>query len=119
MTELQELEKLNAKITALLKKHYQQRRAHGAQLATLKRAGLVRAGEHWREGKYFYLIHHTDAHGNRKREYIGTDAKQIERARAAIRRAAEYDRLQAEERQRDKDLNEALIQLRAVFYCLK
>lgn len=114
MNELQELEKLNVQLAAQLKKHRQQQTARKSKMSALKRAGLIRAGEYWRDGKYFYLIHQTDARGNRKREYIGTDTKQIEKARAAIRRAAEYDRLDVEDKRQQRELSEAFVRLRGV-----
>ncbi len=73
------------------------------QMKALKRAGLIYASPHWREGKYFYLIHPTTAEG-RKREYVGTDPKRIEQAMAAIERAKQYDELRQQFDQRAREL---------------
>ncbi|HEP9230343.1 TPA: hypothetical protein VDV27_005218 [Pseudomonas aeruginosa] len=60
------------------------------RMAQLKRAGLVYATEHWREGRYLYLVH-PQHDGERKREYVGTDPKKIKAAQDAIARARDYD----------------------------
>lgn len=62
------------------------------RMAQLKRAGLIYATEHWREGRYLYLLHPQHA-GERRREYVGTDSKKIKAAQAAISRAHDYDAL--------------------------
>lgn len=60
------------------------------RMAQLKRAGLIYATEHWREGRYLYLVH-PQHDGERKREYVGTDPKKIKAAQDAIARARDYD----------------------------
>lgn len=66
-----------------------------ADLAKLIELGTVRASEHWRDGKYLYLIHPTDSAGQRKREYIGADPDRIANARAALARQRAADELAA------------------------
>ena len=71
----------------------------------LKRAGLVYATEHWREGRYLYLVH-PQHDGERKREYVGTDPKKIKAAQDAIARARDYDALAERARQIEATLYE-------------
>lgn len=66
-----------------------------ADLAKLNELGTVRASEHWRDGKYLYLIHPTDSCGQRKREYVGADPDKIANARAALARQRAADELAA------------------------
>ena len=63
--------------------------------ATMKRlevAGLIYAAEHWRDGKYLYLIH-PSKDGQRERKYVGADPAKIAEAKAGILRGHEYDQL--------------------------
>ena len=75
------------------------------RMAQLKRAGLVYATEHWREGRYLYLVH-PQHDGERKREYVGTDPKKIKAAQDAIARARDYDALAERARQIEATLYE-------------
>lgn len=80
-----------------------------ANMAALKKAGLIYATEHWRkekpanapkdaegEPKYLYLLYPQQPGEPRRRDYVGCDAGRIEEARAGIVRAEQYDRLAAE-----------------------
>jgi len=71
----------------------------------IKRAGLIYATEHWREGRYLYLVH-PQHDGERKREYVGTDPKKIKAAQDAIARARDYDALAERARQIEATLYE-------------
>lgn len=67
-------------------------------MATLEKAGLIYATEHWRkdakgEPKYLYLLHPLKQGEERRRDYVGCDAEGIKSARAGIIRAQEYDKL--------------------------
>ncbi|NMG32605.1 hypothetical protein [Aromatoleum evansii] len=62
-------------------------------LTKLAELGTIRASEHWRDGKYLYLIHPTDSCGQRKREYIGADPDKVANARAAMARERAADEL--------------------------
>lgn len=64
-------------------------------LTKLAELGTIRASEHWRDGKYLYLIHPTDSCGQRKREYIGADPDKVANARAAMARQRAADELRA------------------------
>ena len=75
------------------------------RMAQLKRDGLVYATEHWREGRYLYLVH-PQHDGERKREYVGTDPKKIKAAQDAIARARDYDALAERARQIEATLYE-------------
>jgi hypothetical protein len=62
------------------------------EMRELKKAGLIYASPHWRKNKYFLLVY-PQKNGTRPNpKYIGTDAKEIERALASIKRAKEYDK---------------------------
>ena len=58
----------------------------------LKRAGLIYAKPHYRQGKYLYLIYPMKD-GERRREYIGADPEKIKVALQAINRVHEYEAL--------------------------
>lgn len=58
------------------------------EISHLEKAGYCNATEWWKDGKYLYLIYPTDAHGNRKREYIGACSRAVNEARARINRYA-------------------------------
>lgn len=87
------------------------------RMAQLKRAGLIYATEHWREGRYLYLVH-PQQDGERKREYVGTDPKKIKAAQEAIARAHEYDKLADQVRQIEGVLGEGGQHLAAAVDCL-
>lgn len=61
-------------------------------MKSLESAGLIYAAEHWREGKYLYLIH-PSKDGQRERKYVGADENKIAEARAGILRGQQYDDL--------------------------
>lgn len=71
-----------------------------ADMAALKKAGLIYATEYWRkadgEPKYFYLLYPKKNGEPRRRDYVGCDAERIEEARAGIVRAEQYDKLAAQ-----------------------
>ena len=75
------------------------------RMALLKRAGLIYATKHWREGRYLYLVHRQHD-GERKREYVGTDPRKIKAAQDAIARARDYDALAERVRQIEAILDE-------------
>lgn len=64
-----------------------------AQMAALKKAGLIYANEHMKDGKYLVLLHPSQAGDKRVREYVGKDPQKIKEARDAIQRAKDYDEL--------------------------
>lgn len=63
------------------------------QMAALKKAGLIYANEHMKDGKYLVLLHPSQAGDKRVREYVGKDTQKIKEARDAIQRAKDYDEL--------------------------
>lgn len=67
-----------------------------ARMASLKKAGLIYAKPHWREQKYFVLVHPMTGGQRPAPTYIGTDAEKIKAATDGIARAAEYDELAAQ-----------------------
>lgn len=69
-----------------------------ARMATLEKAGLIYATEHWRkdakgEPKYLYLLFPQKAGEDRRRDYVGCDPEGVGIARAGIERARQYDAL--------------------------
>lgn len=82
------------------------------QMADLKAAGLIYAGEHYREGKYYYLIYPSQAGERRRREYIGLDPVRIEEAKAGIGRAKSYEALKKEAQSLEARLKAATYRLR-------
>jgi hypothetical protein len=96
-----ELAKLAADVPGLIDALEDQIAEVVANMAALKKAGLIYATEHWRkdakgEPKYFYLLYPQKNGEARRRDYVGCDAESIEKARAGIVRAGEYDRLAAQ-----------------------
>ncbi len=86
-------------------------------MQALKRAGLIYAGQHWRAGKYFYLIY-PDKGAGRVREYIGIDAKKIAAAKAGVERAEKYDQLALQSRNLERRLCEGRRVLNDALACL-
>jgi hypothetical protein len=63
------------------------------RMATLKKAGLIYAGIHMKDGKYLVLVHPSEGGEQRRREYIGKDPRKIQEAKDAVQRAKDYDAL--------------------------
>lgn len=72
--------------------------AIAARMAELKRAGLIYAAEHWREGRYLYLIFPMRDGQRPKPAYVGCDPARIAEAQAALARAVEFDALAEQQR---------------------
>lgn len=53
------------------------------EIAALEKKGIVNAAPSWRSKKYFYLVHPM-VKGERKKEYIGSDAAKIKEAEQKI-----------------------------------
>lgn len=68
------------------------------RMAALKRAGLIYAAEHWREGRYLYLIFPMKDGQRPKPAYVGCDPARIAEAQAALARAVEFDALAEQQR---------------------
>ena len=68
------------------------------RMAALKRAGLIYAAEHWREGRYLYLIFPMRDGQRPKPAYVGCDPARIAEAQAALARAVEFDALAEQHR---------------------
>lgn len=66
-----------------------------SRMNELRRAGLIHAKPHYRQGKYLYLIYPMKD-GERRREYIGADPGKIEKALEAVNRVHEYEVLSHE-----------------------
>lgn len=66
------------------------------QMAALKRAGLIYASEHMKDGKYLVLVYPSKNGEARRRDYVGKKPQKIQEAREAIQRAREYDTLERE-----------------------
>ena len=81
-----------SKLPELIESLSNQCREIHARMHELKRAGLIYAKPHYRQGKYLYLIFPMKD-GVRRREYIGADPKKIQEALQAINRVYEYEML--------------------------
>src|SRR5208283_4140644 len=81
-----------SKLPELIESLSRQCREIHARMHELKRAGLIYAKPHYRQGKYLYLIFPMKD-GVRRREYIGADPKKIQEALQAINRVYEYEML--------------------------
>ncbi len=69
-----------------------------AEMQRLKEDGLCNASEHWRQGKYLYLIYPSQD-GERKREYVGADPARIAEAKRHRENEVKYQRLKQENRE--------------------
>jgi len=78
---------------------------HHQQISALEEQGATQATEHWREGKYLYLMHPT-RDGKRKREYIGRDPAKVQAAQDRVDR---YKK--AEQHRKETDRLERQLQL--------
>lgn len=76
----------------------------------LKRAGLIYAKPHYRQGKYLYLIYPMKD-GQRRREYIGADPEKIQEALQAINRVHEYEALSSKLARTEGCLSQGQLQL--------
>lgn len=63
------------------------------RMAALKKAGLIYAAEHMKDGKYMVLLYPSQSGETRRREYVGKKPGKIQEARDAIQRAKDYDAL--------------------------
>ncbi len=88
------------------------------RMLTLKAAGLIYAAEHWRKGKYLYLIY-PQVNGQRERKYIGADPARIAEAKAGIQRAIEYDQLTAKVKSMESRLSMAQSHLHSMLRFLR
>jgi len=107
-----EVEALADELPALIAAQKAALQVNEQEMEALSNTGLIYAHEHWRQGKYLYLIYPTDANGNRKREYIGCDPSRIQAARDGIQRAKDYDRLSEEKRRIESRLLQGKFRLR-------
>ena len=64
-----------SKLPELIESLSNQCREIHARMHELKRAGLIYAKPHYRQGKYLYLIYPMKD-GERRREYIGADPRE-------------------------------------------
>jgi hypothetical protein len=106
------LETLADKLPAVIASQKEILAAKTREMQELKAAGLIYAKPHMRAGKYFYLIF-PSRNGERERRYVGADPKKIDEAKAAMRRAVEYDRLAAEVRGLEQRLARGLDSLQS------
>ena len=81
-----------SKLPELIESFARKYREIMTRMQELKRAGLIYAKPHYRQGKYLYLIYPMKD-GERRREYIGADPEKIEVALQAINRVHEYEAL--------------------------
>jgi hypothetical protein len=117
MSEITEVEKLADPLPALIEAEKATLAVKQNEMEALEKAGLIYANEHWRSGKYLYLIY-PSRDRQRERKYIGADSDKIEAAQASIRRANEYDRLAIEAARIERILQQGCELLRGVIDCL-
>jgi len=67
------------------------------QIGELEKQSYTQATEHWKEGKYLYLVHPMQ-NGSRVREYIGADPAKVEWARQRVKRFQIHEDLLARKR---------------------
>jgi hypothetical protein len=103
---IKDLEAFSSKLPALIEAHATRLAEVHERMSQLKNAGLIYAAPHWRENKYFYLVHPVKNGGVRKREYVGTNPAKIEEAKAGLERAKQYDQLKANCKELEKQLSE-------------
>ena len=116
MSVITDVESLANQLPALIAVQKAALAAKQSEMAILEKAGLIYANEHWRSGKYLYLIYPSH-NGQRERKYVGADPTKIEAAKASIRRANEYGQLATEAAQIERTLWQGSERLRdAVAY---
>ena len=116
MSLIADVEELASQLPALISAHKADLASKQKAMKELQTAGLTYAAEHWRDGKYLYLIH-PSRDGQRERKYVGADPAKIAVAQASIRRAGEYDQLSREAMQIEVKLRQGGDRLRdAVAY---
>ena len=116
MSVITDVESLANQLSALIETQKAALVAKQSEMETLKNAGLIYANEHWRSGKYLYLIYPSHD-GQRERKYIGANPAKIEAAKASIHRANMYDQLASEAGQIERKLQQGGERLRdAVAY---
>lgn len=104
---VKDLEAVSALLPSLIDAQAARTAAFQEQMDALKKAGLIYANPHLRQGKYFYLVYPVKNGGVRKREYVGIDPDKIAQAKASIERAKRYEALAAESRALDHQLTDA------------
>lgn len=112
-TKGRELAKDAGALPALIAKLDAALAALADRMAALKRAGLIYAAEHWREGRYLYLIFPMKDGQRPKPGYVGCDPVRIAQAQAALARAVEYDALAERQRRLEWLADTVARQLRA------
>ncbi|CAA9890794.1 conserved hypothetical protein [Candidatus Methylobacter favarea] len=117
MSVITDVEVLADQLPALIAAQKAELMVKQNEMNALKQAGLIYANEHWRSGKYLYLIY-PSKDGQRERKYVGADPAKIDEAKASIRRAKEYDRLAAELMVIEQALLNGRMRLRDAVSCL-
>jgi hypothetical protein len=117
MSDITDVEKLANQLPALIAAQKAALVVKQNKMEELKKAGLTYVSEHWRSGKYLYLIYPSHD-GQRERKYIGADPSKIKAAQALIRRANEYDHLAIEAGCIEKSLRQGCEMLRGIIECL-
>lgn len=84
-----------------------------AEIQQLEKEGMINAKKHWRQGKYLYLIH-PQRHGERVREYIGSDPEKIALAEKRLANYSRWYEAQAEMGDLERQMRYALQQLEGV-----
>ena len=99
-----------SKLPELIESLSRQYREILTRMHELKRAGLIYAKPHYRQGKYLYLIYPMKD-GERRREYIGADPEKIQEALQAINRVHEYEALSSKLARTEGCLSQGQLQL--------
>ena len=73
------------------------------EIAALEEQGATQATEHWREGRYLYLLHPT-RDGKRKREYIGRDPAKVQAAQDRVDRYKKAEQHRTDARRLERQL---------------
>jgi hypothetical protein len=84
-----------------------------AEIQQLEEEGMINAKEHWRGGKYLYLIH-PQKNGERQREYIGADPDKIATARKRMANYQRWHDAQAEKTSLEQQMRYAVRKLEDV-----
>ena len=80
MSLIANVEELASQLPALIAAHKADLASKQKAMKELQTAGLTYAAEHWRDGKYLYLIH-PSRDGQRERKYVGADPAKIKEPR--------------------------------------